>query len=77
MVKSSVRGQGKPPERDVILADTYKTRSQGKDAEVVCRSFFRWTTFCHEFEQAPGDVDGQGNLVCYSPWGRKESDTTE
>ena len=31
----------------------------------------------HEFEQAPGDGDGQGNLVCYSPWGHKESDTTE
>ena len=31
----------------------------------------------HEFEQAPGDGDGQGGLVCCSPWGRKESDTTE
>ena len=31
----------------------------------------------HEFEQAPGVGDGQGSLVCYSPWGRKESDTTE
>ena len=31
----------------------------------------------HEFEQAPGVVDGQGSLVCCSPWGRKESDTTE
>ena len=31
----------------------------------------------HEFEQAPGVGDGQGNLVCYSPWGHKESDTTE
>ena len=30
-----------------------------------------------EFEQAPGDGDGQGGLVCCSPWGRKESDTTE
>ena len=30
-----------------------------------------------EFEQAPGDGEGQGSLVCYSPWGRKESDTTE
>ena len=28
----------------------------------------------HEFEQAPGVGDGQGNLVCCSPWGRKESD---
>ena len=31
----------------------------------------------HEFEQAPGDGDGQGSLVCCSPWGWKESDTTE
>ena len=31
----------------------------------------------HEFEQAPGAGDGQGGLVCCSPWGRIESDTTE
>ena len=31
----------------------------------------------HEFEQAPGVGDGQGSLVCYSPWRHKESDTTE
>ena len=31
----------------------------------------------HEFEQAPGVVDGQGNLACCIPWGRKESDTSE
>ena len=31
----------------------------------------------HEFEQALGDGDGQGGLVCYSPWGHKELDTTE
>ena len=31
----------------------------------------------HEFEQVPGVSDGQGSLVCYSPWGRKESDITE
>ena len=30
-----------------------------------------------EFEQAPGVEDGQGGLVCCSPWGLKESDTTE
>ena len=30
----------------------------------------------HEFEQGLGD-GGQGNLVCCSPWGCKESDTTE
>ena len=31
----------------------------------------------HKLEQAPGVGDGQGSLVCCSPWGRKESDTTE
>ena len=30
----------------------------------------------HEFEQAPGLGDEQGSLVCCSPWGHKESDTT-
>ena len=29
----------------------------------------------HEFEQAPGDGEGQGGLMCCSPWDRKESDT--
>ena len=31
----------------------------------------------HEFEQTLRIGDGQGGLVCCSPWGRKESDTTE
>ena len=31
----------------------------------------------HEFEQALGDGEGQGSLVCCSPWGRKESDMAE
>ena len=29
-----------------------------------------------DIEQAPGDGEGQGNLVCCSPWGHKESDMT-
>ena len=31
----------------------------------------------HESEQALGIGDGQGSLACCSPWGYKESDTTE
>ena len=31
----------------------------------------------HEFEQAPGVGDGQGGLVCCSPWGCKQWDMTE
>ena len=30
-----------------------------------------------EFEQAPGDGEGQGSLACCSPRGCKESDMTE
>ena len=29
-----------------------------------------------EFKQTPGDSEGQGSLVCSSPWGQKESDMT-
>ena len=28
----------------------------------------------NEFEQTPGDGEGQGSLLCSSPWGHKESD---
>ena len=31
----------------------------------------------HDFEQALEVVDVQGRLACSSPWGHKESDTTE
>ena len=31
----------------------------------------------HEFAQALGVGDGQGSLVCCSPWGHKELDMTE
>ena len=36
-------------------------------------SLIQW----HEFDQAPRDGEGQGSLVCCSPWGRKELDITE
>ena len=36
-------------------------------------SLIQW----HEFEQASGVHGRQGSLTCYSPWGGKESDTTE
>ena len=31
----------------------------------------------HEFEQAPGDSEGQGSLACCSPQDRKEANRTE
>ena len=45
------------------------------------RQRMRWlegiTDSKDESEQAPGVGDGQGSLACCSPWGHKESDTTE
>ena len=41
------------------------------------RQRMRSLTHGHEFQQAPGVGDGQGGLVCCSPWGCKELDTTE
>ena len=29
----------------------------------------------HEFNRTPGDNEGQGSLVCYSPWGHKKGTT--
>ena len=41
----------------------------------------RWldgiTNSAHDFEQTPGDNEGQGSQACCSPWGRKELDMTE
>ena len=49
------------------------------------RSGWRWTVDemagwhhrlnGHEFEQTLGDSEGQGSLMCCSPWGLQESDT--
>ena len=30
----------------------------------------------HEFDETPGVGDGQGGLMCCSPWGFRELDTT-
>ena len=36
-----------------------------------------WHHWLNEFEQAPGDGDGQGSLASCSPQGHKESDMTK
>ena len=40
-------------------------------------SISKYIIIWHEFEQAPRVGDGQGSPACCSPWGCKESDTTE
>ena len=44
-----------------------------EDEVVGCHQWFNG----HEFEQAPGDGEGQGSVVCCSLWSLKESDKTE
>ena len=60
-----------------------KDRGAGKDWRqqkmgMTEKEMFGWLhrLYGHEFEQAPGFGDGQGSLVCCSPWGYKELDMT-
>ena len=52
-------------------------RQEGKGMTAV--EMVRWHHWLngHEFEQALGDGDEQGSLMCCSAWGHKESDMTE
>ena len=59
--------------------DTDARQTEGKRGRRQQR--MRWlegiTDSIHEFEQTPGDGEGQRSLACCSPWGRKEWDTTQ
>ena len=50
-----------------------KTEGRRRRGRQRMASPTQWT----EFEQALGDGEGHGSLVCCSPWGGKESDMTE
>ena len=57
-------------EKTLMLGKTEGKRRRGWQR-------MRWLDGITEFEQAPGNGEGQGSLACCSPWGCKESDTTE
>ena len=65
-----------PPDAKSQL--TGKDHDAGKDrgqeekvaTEDEMAEWYHWLNG-HEFEQASGEGDGQGSLVCCSPWGRK------
>ena len=71
------RKQGQVYERwkrkDADTGKDWRLEEKGTTDEVV--GWHHWLNG-HEFEQAPGDKR-QGSLACCSPWGLKESDTTE
>ena len=61
-------------EKTLVLRHTEGRRRRGWQDEMV--GWHHWLNG-HEFEQAPGDNEGQGSLVCCSPRGHKESDMIE
>ena len=60
--------------KTLMLVKTEGTRRRGQHRT-------RWldgtTNSMDVSKQAPGEGEGQGSLVCCSPWGHRESDTTE
>ena len=53
---------------------SHTVRHDGSDLAVAVAGHHQLNG--HEFEQTPGDSEGQGRLACYSPCGCKELDTT-
>ena len=62
---------GKHPESG---KDSEQEEKEGTEDEMV---WWHHRLKGHESEQTLGDGEEQGNLECCSPWGCKESDTTE
>ena len=60
-------------EKTLMLGKTEGRRRRGRQEELV-REHHQLNG--HEFEETPEDTEGKRSLVCCSPWGCKESDTT-
>ena len=61
--------------RDPDAGKDWRREKKGTTEDEMV-GWYRWLNGC-EFEKTPGVDDGQGGLVCCSPWGSKESDMTE
>ena len=61
--------------KDPDVGQDWRQEEQGstEDESVGWHHWFNG----HEFEQSLGDGEGQGSLVCCTPWGHKVLDTTE
>ena len=62
-------------EKALMLGNTGRQEEKGKTEEEMVGWHHRLDG--HESKQALGVGDGQGSLAYCSPWGFKESDTTE
>ena len=61
--------------KDPVAGNDGRQEEKGMTEEEIV-GWHHWVNG-HEFEQTPGDGEGQGSLACCSPWGRKELDTTD
>ena len=63
-------------EKILMLGKTEGRRWRGISSSVEMDEMVGWLHWLngHEFEQTPGDTEGQASLACCSPWGQKESD---
>ena len=61
--------------KDPEAGRDWRHKEKGVAVDEIVRQHHRLNG--HKFEQTLGDGEGQGNLVCCSPWGHKELDTTE
>ena len=61
--------------KDPVAGKDWRQEEKGTTKDEMVGWHYRLNG--HEFEQAPGVGDGQGGLVCCSPWGCKESDMTK
>ena len=69
-----------PPDAKSQLVNAgkdWKQEEKGTREDKMVRWHLIMYINVHEFEQAPEDGEGQERLACCSPWGHKESDTTE
>ena len=60
--------------RDPDAGEDWKQKEKQVTEDEIVRQHHQLNG--HEFEQTPGDSEGQRKLVCCSPWGHKELDTT-
>ena len=62
-------------EKDSDVGKDWNQEEKGMSEDEMI-GWHHWLNGC-ELEQALGVGDRQGNMACSSPWGHKESDTTE
>ena len=60
-------GRADSLEKTLMLGKTESVRRKGVAEDELVRQYHQLNG--HEFEQTPRDSEGQGSLVCCSPWG--------